>query len=83
MSPAGDQRVGKMRQQFGIAFDVRDPEQPATVDEAEAYVRRWAAFQDILLPVGLEPDIYIHEADSAVRGSFPSIQVSFEWEDGS
>ncbi|HUL84740.1 MAG TPA: hypothetical protein VLX89_04385 [Actinomycetota bacterium] len=71
-----------MRQQFGMAFDVRDPEPPKTLEEAEAFVRRWAAFQEIVIPDGVEPDVYIHEADPSTPESFGSIQVSFEWEDG-
>jgi hypothetical protein len=74
---------GEMNQQFGIAFDVRDLEEPETLEEAEAYVRRWATFQGVEIPDGLEPAVYMHDSDPLTPGSHPSIQVSFEWEGGS
>jgi len=71
-----------MMQQFGVAFDLRNPDKEGTFEEAEAQVRRWAAFQDVAIPDGLEPDIFFHEADGT-PGSYPSIHVSFEWDDAS
>jgi hypothetical protein len=72
-----------VRRQFGVAFDLRDPERPESFEEAEALTRKWAAFEDVALPEGIEPNIYLHDADTATPGSYASIQVSFEWEDDS
>jgi hypothetical protein len=72
-----------MRQQFSLTFDLRDATRPDTEREAIGYTRRWAAFAGLDLPSDLEPRITPHPADLDVPGSFPSLTVTFEWDDDS
>jgi hypothetical protein len=72
-----------MHQQFSLTFDLRDASRPDTEREAIGYTRRWAAFVGVDLPTDLEPRITPHPADMDVPGSFPSLAVTFEWDDES
>lgn len=72
-----------MHQQFSLTFDLRDASRPDTEREAIGYTRRWAAFVSVDIPSALEPTIAPHPADPDVPGSFPSLTVTFEWDDES
>jgi hypothetical protein len=73
-----------VRQQFGMMFDLRNSRRPDTAAEATGYTRRWAAFVGIDMPADLEPTITLHDPQPGVPpGSFPSMTVSFEWDDDS
>jgi hypothetical protein len=66
-----------------VTFDLWNAERPDTEREAIGYTRRWAAFVGVDIPADMEPRITPHPADMDVPGSFPSLSVTFEWDDES
>ncbi len=67
--------------QFGMIFDLRHPEPPKSAEEGVAIVRRWAQIQGVRIPEGIEPTIIRHEADPNDWRTYPTLHVSFEWDD--
>jgi hypothetical protein len=66
--------------QFGMIFDLRHPEPPQSVEEAVAIVRKWAALQSVDIPRDIEPTITRNEAKPDDWRTYPTLGVSFQWE---
>lgn len=69
--------------QFGINFDLRNPRSPATDKESVKLVREWAKVEGVVVPVGVEPEIFWHEAVPGDWRTHPTLTVSFAWDGGS
>jgi hypothetical protein len=65
---------------FGVIFDLREPESPESVEEATATVRRWAGVQGVVIPDDAELKVVRRDADPKDWRTYPQLHVGFEWE---